>query len=193
MRALVPDLPSPHPLGPHLPALYQSDDAFALGLAAAFDRVLAPIFGSLDNFDAYLDPALAPPDFVDWLGTWVGVSSDEWWTPQRLRGFVAGAVSLYRVRGTAQGLKAYLELLTGGEVEVEDSGGTASATVSGAPFPGRPGFEVVVTVRGAAGAADADRLDALVAASKPAHVRHRVEIAGSSSDATSPESQGSQG
>ncbi len=187
MRALVPDLPSPHPLGPHLPALYQSEDRFALGLAAAFDRVLAPIFASLDNFDAYLDPALAPVDFVDWLGTWVGVSPVEWWTPQRLREFVAGAVALYRVRGTRQGLQAYLELLTGGDVEVEESGATATATVSGMPFPGRPGFEVVVRVRGAAGSGDADRLNALVAASKPAHVHHRVEVADSSSRAPSPE------
>jgi phage tail-like protein len=178
MRALVPNLPSPHPLGPHLPALYQSEDAFALGLASAFDRVLAPIFASLDNFDAYLDPSLAPADFVDWLGTWVGLSPDEVWSPARRREFAAGAVALYRVRGTRRGLKAYLELLTGGEVEVEDSGGTASATASGAPFPGRPDFELAVTVRSPDGAADADRLEALVAACKPAHVRHRVTVAG---------------
>ncbi len=182
MRAVIADLPTPHPLGRHLPAVYQSGDPFALGLAAACDQVLAPVFASLDNFDAYLDPALAPADFVDWLSTWVGVAPDEWWPPERLRALVAGAVALYRVRGTGHGLKAYLELLTGGEVEVEESGGTASATQSGAPFPGRPDFEAVVTVRGLAGAGepDADRLDALVAACKPAHVRHRVAIAGPS-------------
>jgi phage tail-like protein len=191
MRALVPDLPSPHPLGAHLPALYQSDDAFALGLAAAFDGELAPIFASLDNFDAYLDPMLAPDDFVDWLGTWVAAVPDDSWTPQRRRELLAQAVALYRIRGTRQGLEAYLEVLTGGEVGVEESGGTAASTVSGAPFPGRSGFEVVVTVRAPEGAADADRVEALVAASKPAHVRHRVEIAGSSGGATpAPESPG---
>ena len=177
MRGLLPDLPSPHPLGAHLPALYQSQDTFALGLAIAFDRVLAPIFASLDNFEAYLDPTLAPPDFVEWLGTWVGAAPDDSWTPERLRQFVAQAVALYRVRGTRRGLAAYLELLTGGEVEVQESGGTASSTVSGAPFPGRPDLEVVVTLRGEGTAADVDRLEALVAACKPAHVRHHVAVA----------------
>lgn len=189
MRALVPDLPSPHPLGAHLPALYQSEDAFALGLAAAFDHELAPIFASLDNFDAYLDPTLAPADFVDWLSTWVAVP-DHSWASQRRRELVARAVALYRIRGTRHGLEAYLGVLTGGEVEIEESGGTASSTESGAPFPGRPGFEVVVTLRTVEGAADADRLEALVAASKPAHVRHRVQITGpSGGSAASPEAQ----
>jgi phage tail-like protein len=190
MRALVPDLPSPHPLGTGLPALYQSEDAFALGLASAFDRVLAPIFASLDSFDAYLDPMLAPDDFVDWLGTWVAAVPDDSWTPQRRRELLARAVALYRIRGTRQGLESYLEVLTGGEVGVEESGGTAASTVSGGSFPGRPGFEVVVTVRPGDGVPDVDRIDALVAASKPAHVRHRVEIAGSPGDATpTPESR----
>lgn len=191
MRALVPDLPSPHPLAAHLPALYQSDDPFALGLAGAFDQELAPIFASLDNFDAYLDPMLAPADFVDWLGTWVAAVPDDSWTSHRRRELVARAVALYRIRGTRHGLESYLGVLTGGEVEVEESGGTASSTESGAPFPGRPGFEVVVTLRGVEGTADADRLEALVAASKPAHVRHRVQIAGSPGEHAAPqESQG---
>lgn len=176
MRALIPDLPSPHPLGPHLPALYQSGDPFAVALTTAFDGVLAPIFTSLDNFDAYLDPTLAPDDFVDWLATWVGADPDDSWTPRRAREFVARAVGLYRVRGTRAGLKAFLELLTGGEVEIEESGATAASTVNGAALPGSPVFQLTVTVRGGAGAPDLDRLDALVAACKPAHVRHWVRL-----------------
>lgn len=176
-RALVPDLPSPHPLAEHLPALYQAKDPFALGLAAAFDRVLAPVFASLDNFEAYLDPNVAPPDFLDWLAGWVAVELEGSWTLERRREFVARATALHRVRGTAHGLKRYLEVITGGEVEVEESGGTAWSTVAGEPFPGRAGFEVAVTFQ-ADGALTigTDHLDALVAAAKPANVRHRVVV-----------------
>lgn len=176
-RGLVPDLPSPHPLGVHLPALYQAKDPLALGLAAAFDRVLAPVFASLDNFEAYLDPKVAPADFLDWLAAWVAVSLDGSWTLERRREFVARATALHRVRGTAHGLRSYLEVITGGEVEIEESGGTAWSTVAGEPFPGRAGFELAVTLK-ADGAAtiDTDHLDALVAAAKPANVRHRVTI-----------------
>lgn len=176
-RALVQDLVSPHPLGAHLPALYQSKDPFALGLAGAFDEVLAPIFASLDNLEAYLDPKVAPADFLDWLGTWVAVALDGSWTLERRRELVAQATALHRVRGTARGLKAYLEVITGGEVEIQESGGTAWSTVAGEPFPGRPDAEVEI-ILGADGSTsfDPDQLDALVAAAKPANVRHRVTI-----------------
>lgn len=185
-RALVPELETPHPLGAHLPALYQvrdplapEEEPFALRLAAAFDQVLAPIFASLDNLEAYLDPKLAPADFLDWLGTWVAVALDASWTLERRRDFVAKATALYRVRGTVKGLKEFLEVVTGSEIEVEESGGTTWSSAVGEPFPGRPDFEVVVTVRSdGSPTLDADQLDALVAAGKPAHVRHRVVVAG---------------
>jgi phage tail-like protein len=178
-RDLIDGLPNPQPLGAHLPAVYQVKDPFTMGLAAACDEILAPIFASLDNFDSYLDPALTPIDFLQWLGTWVGLALDESWTPERRRAFVADASALYKVRGTLGGLRAYLELLTGGEVLVEDSGGTAWSTESGSPFPGRPDFEVTVTLPSTGtGGLDAAQIDLLVAAAKPANVRHRVVVDG---------------
>ncbi|HEX4214933.1 MAG TPA: phage tail protein [Candidatus Dormibacteraeota bacterium] len=189
-RALVPDLLSPHPLGAHLPALYQAKDPFALGLAAALDNVMAPVFASLDNLDAYLDPRMAPPDFLDWLGTWVGVALDDSWTLERRREFVARATSLHRVRGTVRGLRAYLEVVIGSDVEVEESGGTAWSTAVGEPFPGRPDFEVEVTLRaGGSRALDLDQLDALVAAAKPANVRHRVSVQGTAPEGPGPDEE----
>jgi phage tail-like protein len=179
-RGLVDDLRSPHPLGAHLPAVYQVKDPFTMGLAAACDDILAPIFASLDSFDSYLDPALTPLDFLQWLGTWVGLALDESWTPERRRAFVAEASALYKVRGTLGGLRDYLELLTGGEVGVEDSGGTAWSTESGSPFPGRPDFEVTITLPSTSAAGlDAAQIDLLVAAAKPANVKHRVVVEGS--------------
>jgi phage tail-like protein len=184
-REFIEDLPSPHPLGAHLPAVYQVKDPFTMGLAAACDEILAPIIGSLDNFDSYLDPALTPIDFLQWLGTWVGLALDESWTPERRRAFVAEASALYKVRGTLGGLRAYLELLTGGEVRVEDSGGIAWSTESGSPFPGRPDFEVTITLPSTGtGGLDTAQIDLLVAAAKPANVKHRVVVGGSTAQGT---------
>jgi phage tail-like protein len=173
------ELRSPHPLGLHLPALYQTKDPFAMGLTAAFDRVLAPVIASLDSFDSYLDPALAPDDFLEWLGRWVALALDRSWSDERRRAFVAAASDLYRVRGTVAGLKAHIELVTGGEVTIEDSGATAWSTESGSPFPGSAAFEltVKVTVTGS-GALDLAEIDAAVAAAKPASVRHHVLLNG---------------
>ena len=54
-----------------VPALLHDDPLF-LGLCAAFDDLLGPVVTALDCFAAYLDPWLAPDDFVAWLATLVG-------------------------------------------------------------------------------------------------------------------------
>ncbi len=176
MRGLVPRLETPHPLGSALPALYQ-EDAFAQGMMSAFDEALAPIFSTLDNLAMYFDPWLAPDDFVEWLGTWLGLTLDEGWPVERRRALVAQAHELYRVRGTAAGLKAHVELFTGGSVEVIDTGGAVASVTAQSSFPGSPNFAVLVRVQ----IEDPDRvnigrLNALVAAAKPAHVTHRIEV-----------------
>ncbi len=176
-RAGVPGLRSPHPLGERLPAMYL-EDSLVQRLTAALDEVIAPVISSLDNLDAYLDPALAPEDFLQWLGGWVGLALDESWPAARRRALLAEAAELYRVRGTARGLAAFLRLLTGAEVEIDETGGTAYSTAADAVPPGSPNFAMVVRFRAPEGVElDPARLDALVAAAKPAHVVHRVQIA----------------
>jgi phage tail-like protein len=172
----VPALISPHPLGTFLPALYH-EDAFAQSFTAGLDTVLAPIFSSLDNLESYLDPGLAPEDFLDWLGGWVGLVADETWPPERRRAFVSRAHELYRMRGTAKGLAAHVELFTGGQVEIEEPGGTSWSVTTGSALPGSAGFSFLVRVRVVDPATvDVLRLTALVAAAKPAHLTHRVEV-----------------
>ena len=176
MRRLVPGLVSPHPLGPTLPAIYHDDD-FAQRFLGALDDVLAPIFSTLDNFATYLDPGLTPDDFLDWLATWVGIGLDDTWDEARRREIVARAVELYRMRGTAAGLAAQVGIQTGGEVEIIENGGTAWSVDAGGELPGSP--EPLVVVRVAVDdpkSVDAGRVEALVAAAKPAHVPHRVEV-----------------
>ncbi len=176
MRGPVPGLASPHPVGPELPGLYQ-DDAFAQGFVAALDEVLAPAFASLDTLDAYLDPLLAPEDFLDWLAGWVGAALDQTWPVERRRAFVASAVELFRLRGTATGLAAHVAIFSGGEVEVVESGAAGWSGQPNAAIPGEAAPDLLVRVRVAdPEAVDAARLDALVAGAKPAHVPHRVEV-----------------
>jgi phage tail-like protein len=176
VRAYVPSLISPHPLGSFLPALYQEDE-FAQRWAGGLDLVLAPIFNCIDNLEAYLDPRLAPLDFLDWLATWMGLVADETWPVERRRAFVSQASVLYRMRGTPRGLAAHVQIFSGGEVEIVEKGGAAWSTKSGAALPGSRGFDMVVRVRlDDPTSVDVGRLDALVAAAKPAHLVHRVEV-----------------
>jgi phage tail-like protein len=175
-RGLVLGLETRHPIGQYLPGLYQ-DDNFALRLTEALDLALAPVFSTLDNFESYLDPWLAPEDFVDWLGSWMGLLLDERLPLDRKRAFVAQAWELFRIRGTRRGLQRVVEVITGGNVEVSDTGGAASATAPGAAFPGSPNFAVLVRIR-VDDPAGVSRgyVESLVSNAKPAHVTHRVEI-----------------
>jgi phage tail-like protein len=176
MRGCVPGLISPHPLGERVPAVLQ-EDRFGQAFLAGLDEVLAPILATLDNLAAYVDATSTPEDFVGWLGGWLGVELDESWPVERRRLFLARAVELFRRRGTAAGLVAHLEVFTGGSVEVVDSGGVAWSREHGAEPPGdpTPSVRVRVCVDDSATLSERD-VDALVAAAKPAHVLHQVEV-----------------
>jgi phage tail-like protein len=175
-RGLVRSLLSPHPLIEALPALYQ-EDGFTQRFMSAFDAMLAPLFASLDNFSAYLDPWLAPEDFLEWLASWFGMALDESWSLDRRRALVAKAFDFYRMRGTASGLKSQLEVLTGGTVELHETGGVTTSTTAGAALPGSPNFAVLVQVTvDDPSTVNVSRLDALVASAKPAHVTHKIEV-----------------
>jgi phage tail-like protein len=172
MRGLVPGLDTPYPLGAQLPAVLQ-EDVVTMLLTSGLDEVLAPVIGALDSLYGYLDPALAPPDFLNWLGGWVGLDEEEDWPPHRRREFVAAAVDLYRVRGTAAGLRRHVELVSGGEVELADTGGVTWSQTPTEPADDPPP-SITVTVRG--GEADRAAVEALIATAKPAHVEHHVEV-----------------
>lgn len=175
MRLGVPGLPTPHPIGERLPALFLDDD-FTQRFVGGLDQVLAPLFLVLDSFPAYLDPRLTPEDFLTWLAGWVAFPLDDSWPVAMRRELVANAVELHRRRGTREALAWQLRLLTGGEVEVTDSGACRWSEESGEPVPGGEVPAVTVRVRDAGPAVDATALRAAVVEAVPAHVRVTVEI-----------------
>jgi phage tail-like protein len=178
MRTGIDDLPTPQPIGERLPAVYLEDD-FTQHFTGALDEVLAPVFVTLDCFASYLDPGLTPVDFLDWLASWVALGIDEAWPERQRRELVASAVELHRWRGTSRGLAAHARLLTGGEVDVLDSGGCTPSDRPDGLLPGTAAPEVVLRVRVAdPGAVDQDRLHAAIADAVPAHVKVTVEVRG---------------
>lgn len=173
MRGMIDELDSAYPLGFTLPAMFQEDE-FAQRFMSGLDPVLAPVFTTLDCFDAYLDAGLAPPDFLAWLATWVGVELDENWPLERQRELVHRAVELFGQRGTVSGLREILRIYAGTDPEIIDSGGVSWSPVPGGDLPGSPQPSLTVRVR--AEAKDAKRVAALVAAGTPAHVTREVEV-----------------
>jgi phage tail-like protein len=178
MRGMVTGLASAVPIVELLPAVYQ-EDPFTNRFMAGFDDVLSPILSTLDCLVDYFDPLLAPEDFLAWMAGWVGIELEESWPLERRRAVVATAVEMYRLRGTVAGLRANLQVLTGGQVEIADSGGVAWSRKPEAPMPGEPSPRLAVRLRVTDSAAvPMDLVDTAVAAAKPAHVVHRVEVEG---------------
>lgn len=178
MRGHADGLVNPHPIVDLLPGLLQ-DDTFIQRFADGLDHVLAPVFLSLDNVDAYFDPRTAPADFVEWIAEWVGIALDENWPLHQQRALVAQAVDLFHWRGTARGLSANVALYAGVEPEISESGASAWSPAPNSSLPGAAVPSLVVRVRVADPAGlDANRLDRIVSASKPAHVPHSIEVLG---------------
>ena len=128
-----------------VPALLHDDPLF-LGLCAAFDDLLSPVVTALDCFAAYLDPRLAPGDFVAWLGGLVGADAGSLDEP-RQRALVEGAVPAYRARGTARGLRevvAAAARVPADQVTVAESGAVTWSATPGGAVP--PPFDPVVTI-----------------------------------------------
>ena len=171
-RVLVDDLPSTRPVASYLPAMLQADD-FCVRFTRGLDPVLAPVLSTIDNLDAYLDPWLTPPDFLDWLAGWFGLELDATWPEERRRALVANALELGRWRGTVIGLALLVELYTGRRPRST----TAGRCVVGRPRRAAAGRRTqTVTVRYQPGeAVDVARLERLVRDAVPAHLGVRCE------------------
>ncbi|MFC4857264.1 phage tail protein [Actinophytocola glycyrrhizae] len=168
MRGAVPEIANPFPITAFLPAVLQEDPLLAR-LTEGLDDVLSPAIAVLDCLDAYLDPALTPPDFLGWLGGWVGLDLPADLPVAHRRAAVAAAARLHRRRGTVSGLRDLLAALTGVEVTVADSGGVAWSTTPTDDQAAEPWLRV------RAPGADPALVTAIVDAAKPAHVPHTVE------------------
>jgi phage tail-like protein len=180
VRAGVEHAVSPHPLGATLPALY-ADDSFAQRWCAALDEVVAPVIGVLDAFGAYLDPWTTPADVLDWLASWVGLDAAAALPEERRRALVAQAADLHAWRGTPAAVRGLVQLATGRDADLEESGGTMWSADPGTALPGsgRPGL--VVRVRRADPGSGADDVDpgllrTLLTLVAPAHVPWSVEV-----------------
>ena len=158
-------------------------DTFLERLCEGLDKVLAPVAVTLDSLDAYVQPDVAPDDFLAWLGGWMGLGMRVGWPEPAWRSVIAEAATLYRRRGTAWALRRFVELYSEADVEIEDP--AESEVVDDAlDMPTRVvravPLLVVVRIRGGR-IEEGDRakragLEAVARAATPAHLALRLEL-----------------
>src|SRR5215472_7278196 len=118
-----PGVAAPMALRRAVPAVYQEDPLFA-ELCHAFDELISPLVSAVDCFTAYLDPRLAPDDFLPWLADLVGCGQPLA-DPDAARAQIADAVRSHGVRGTPGAVRSAAAVAAGvpwDHVEVDDPG-----------------------------------------------------------------------
>jgi phage tail-like protein len=102
-----------------LPQVFQKADRdgghFLREFLWIFDHIAADIQRKLDGIHTCFDPREAPPEFLDWLASWVALTLDQGWPEERKRKLIRKAIEIYEWRGTVRGLKIFLSIFTGVE------------------------------------------------------------------------------
>lgn len=101
----------------YLPELYSYDD-FMNRFLMFFESFWKPINQQISQGEVYYDPDLAPEDFLTFLASWVGMEIDETFPKERIRELIKYAIPFYHSRGTAESLRYFLEMYSGGKVEI---------------------------------------------------------------------------
>ena len=92
----------------HLPAIYQRDPAsrgFFERFLSIFESVYYDIDFKIEHLSSYLDACGAPSGFLSWLGYWLAIPMDENFSDNMKRLYIQQAISLYKKRGTREGLE----------------------------------------------------------------------------------------
>lgn len=103
----------------YLPEIYSYDD-FMNRFLMMFESFWKPINQQISMGEFYYDPDLTPDRFLNWLATWVGMSIDETFPRDRIRLLIKNAIKFYQSRGTSESLRFFLEMYSGGQVEVSE-------------------------------------------------------------------------
>lgn len=99
------------------------DDDFFVRYVSLFQDVATSLMEDADNVPNMVDVTVAPLEVVRWLGSWIGVTWIDSSLPDDLqRRLVREAGRMLAWRGTRQGLQRWLEVVTGGPAEVNESG-----------------------------------------------------------------------
>jgi phage tail-like protein len=100
------------------------DDDFLVRFLGIFQEVADTFMVQADTMEHLLDSTVAPPPMLRYMGTWLGARSiDPSLDVLTQRRIVREQGRMLPWRGTVQGLRQLLAMITGGPVVVVDSGG----------------------------------------------------------------------
>jgi len=100
------------------------DHDFFVRFVSIFQEMGGTLLHDADNIEHVASSSVAPSPMLPYLASWIGVETIDDSQPESLqRRIVAGAAKTLTWRGTARGLRSYLELISESPADVEEGGG----------------------------------------------------------------------
>lgn len=100
----------------YLPPVYREDpraEDFTERFLSLFDASVESLDRAIERFPALLDGSAVPESVLPWLGSFLDLAFEPSWTAERRRALLAETPSLYRRRGTKEGLMASIQAVFG--------------------------------------------------------------------------------
>lgn len=108
----------------YLPGIYQDADEENADFLQRFLLVSAHLTSgieeSLEFVHELFDPRIARAPWLPWLASWLAMPLLEGWDEEKRREIICRTPELYRLRGTARGLKLALRLFADVEAEIHE-------------------------------------------------------------------------
>ncbi len=100
----------------YLPAIYQEDPAsreFLERFLSLFESTFYDREVEISQLFKYFDPESTSPGFLPWLAAWLNMALEEEWPEEKKRQFIQQASTLYKLKGTPNGIRTFIEIYTG--------------------------------------------------------------------------------
>jgi phage tail-like protein len=97
----------------HLPAIYQEDaqsKEFLERYLSIFESIFYDMDFKVERMSQLFDAYGAPPEFISWLGSWLAIYEEENFSQDMKRLYIQRAISLYKKRGTKEGMEESIAL-----------------------------------------------------------------------------------
>lgn len=108
----------------YLPGIYQDADEenadFLQRFLLVSGHLTSGIEESLEFIHELFDPRITEARWLPWLASWLAMPLLEGWDEEKRREIVQRTPELYRLRGTARGLKLALRLFAGVQAEIHE-------------------------------------------------------------------------
>jgi phage tail-like protein len=108
----------------YLPGIYQDSDEensdFLQRFLLISQHLTSGIEERLEFLHEFFDSRLTPEKYLPWLASWLAMPLLEGWSEEKRREIILRTPELYRLRGTAAGLKLALRLFADVKAEIRE-------------------------------------------------------------------------